>query len=78
MGNDSINQVFAELEIFACYKCTHDLEGKLYHRTEAEQHKACSSCFIHKVEHRIARFGLDPLEGFSKTRAEINIFGYKH
>ena len=75
MSKDSFNQVFAELEIFACYKCTHDLDGKLFVRSEAEQRKACSTCFIHKAEARLASFGFDPLEGFDKSLAESNILG---
>lgn len=73
---ETLNQIVAELELFACYKCTHNGVGSLIERTNEEQERLCRSCFMHDLDRRMKAVEFYPLEGFDKSLARRNRASY--
>ena len=69
---ETLNQIVAELELFACYRCTHDASGIPFGRSVDEQECLCQSCFIHELDVRMKAVEFYPLEGFDRTIAKLH------
>lgn len=74
---ERLNQIIAELELFCCYRCTHDASGNFVERTVEEQESLCGSCYMHELERRMEAVEFYPLEGFDRALAGKNSVGYR-